>query len=80
MYFFRDSTGNEADLIMERNGEPMAIEIKAGKKIDNSMLRGLNYWQKYQPKSHCMLIHAGTTHKMMNDKLSVLPCTEIVNI
>lgn len=80
MYFFRDSTGNEVDLIMERDGETIAIEIKASKKFDNSMVRGLNYWQKYQPKSHCMLIHGGTTHKMMNDKLSVLPWTEIANI
>jgi predicted AAA+ superfamily ATPase len=51
MYFFRDSTGNEVDLIMERDGETIAIEIKAGKKFDNSMVRGLNYWQKYQPKA-----------------------------
>jgi uncharacterized protein len=43
MYYFRDSAGNEIDLILEREDEPIAIEIKSNKKIDDSMFRGLKY-------------------------------------
>jgi len=34
-------TGNEIDLILEREGEPVAIEIKSSKKIEDNMMPGL---------------------------------------
>ena len=80
MYFFRDSAANEIDLIIEREGEPLAIEIKSGGKITDNMLRGLKYWQKLQPNSQCMLLHGGTLNEIINQRMSVLPWTEIVNL
>jgi predicted AAA+ superfamily ATPase len=46
MYFFRDSAGNEVDLILEKNETIFAIEIKATNKPDSSHFAGLKYWQK----------------------------------
>lgn len=80
MYYFRDSVGNEIDLIIEREGEPLAIEIKSGTKIADGMLRGLKYWQKLQPTSHCMLLHGGLSNEIINEKMSIIPWTEIVNL
>ena len=47
MYFFRDSAGNEVDLILEKNETIFAIEIKATHKPDSSHFAGLKYWQKH---------------------------------
>lgn len=80
MYFFRDSAANEIDLIIEREGEPIAIEIKSGSKISDNMLRGLKYWQKLQPGSQCILLHGGTLNEIINERMSILPWTEIVNL
>jgi predicted AAA+ superfamily ATPase len=80
MYYFRDSVGNEVDLITERNEEPRAIEIKAGIKADNNMLRGLKYWQKLQPKSNCILINGGSKHVIITETMNALPWTEVVNL
>ncbi len=80
MYFFRDSAANEIDLILERDGEPMAIEIKSGSNISDGMARGLKYWQKLQPNSQCFLLHGGSTHEIVNESMSILPWTEIVNL
>ncbi|MCU0339046.1 MAG: ATP-binding protein [Spirosomaceae bacterium] len=80
MYYFRDSAGNEIDLILERESEPIAIEIKSSKKVEDSMLRGLKYWQKLQPQSQSILLHAGDRNEILNEKMSVLPYTEISNI
>ncbi|MBY0477198.1 MAG: ATP-binding protein [Chitinophagaceae bacterium] len=80
MYYFRDSIGNEVDLIMERDGEPMAIEIKAGNKADSNMLRGLKYWQKLQPKSNCILVNGGNKTVSVTETMNVMPWTEVVNI
>ena len=80
MYYFRDTVGNEVDLVIERNGEPLAIEIKAGVKADNNMLRGLKYWQKLQPKSNCILINSGSNNVIITETMSVLPWTEVINL
>ena len=80
MYYFRDSAGNEIDLILEREGEPIAIEIKSSKKVEDSMLRGLKYWQKLQPNSQTILLHGGDRDELLNEKMSILPFNEIINL
>lgn len=80
LYYFRDNVGNEVDLITEKNGEPFAIEIKAAVKVKPDMLHGLNFWQKYQPISHSVLLHAGKTNEVVNDRLGIVPWTEVSNL
>lgn len=80
MYYFRDSTGNEVDLISERDGEPVAIEIKAGGKINNNNLRGLKYWQKYQPKSQSVLVYGGKSNGLINERISIVSWKEVANM
>ena len=80
VYYFRDSTGNEVDLISEREGELVAFEMKAGGKINNNMLRGLKYWQKYQPGSRGVLVYGGRISKMINERISIASWTEVANI
>jgi len=81
MYYFRDSTGNEVDLISERDGAPVAIEIKASSQANNNNLRGLKFWQKYQPKSQCVLVYKGKANgTAINEKISAVPWTEVVNM
>jgi uncharacterized protein len=80
MYFFRDSVGNEFDLILEREGAPMAIEIKSSKKVDESMLAGLKYWKKLQPNSNSLLVYGGEQNAIINEKMSIIPWQEVANI
>ena len=80
MYYFRDNVGNEVDLITERDENPLAIEIKSASKFDNSMLRGLNFWKKNQPKGNSILLYGGSTAQIISDTLSIVPWTEVVNI
>ncbi|GAC1450101.1 MAG: hypothetical protein NVSMB7_12260 [Chitinophagaceae bacterium] len=51
LHFFRDSTGNEVEVVMGKNGEIVGIEIKATKKPARDNTRGLLYWKKYQRAS-----------------------------
>ena len=80
MYYFRDNTGNEVDLITEREGEPLAIEIKSAAKVTSDMFRSLNFWQKYQPMSHSILLHKGKANEELSDRIGVVPWTEVVNL
>ncbi len=80
LYYFRDSAGNEVDLVHEREGEPIAIEIKSGSSLNSSMFRGLNYWQKLQPQSRCILLHGGQANEFVKETMSVIPWTEVANL
>lgn len=80
MYYFRDSAGNEVDLIIEKNSEIIGIEIKATKKPGIRHFQGLKYWQKYQQNSTGILLHGGSKNDMIDDRVSILPWQEIGNV
>ncbi len=80
MYYFRDNLGNEVDLILEREGQPTAIEIKAAAKPNSAMLRGLNFWKRNQPNGTGILIHRGSSNEMIDNQLSLVPWTEVINL
>lgn len=80
LYYFRDNVGNEVDLITEKNGEPLAVEIKASSRVNSTMLRGLHFWQKNQPLSHSVLLHSGEVNKTYNERIGIVPWTEVANL
>jgi uncharacterized protein len=45
-YFWRDKTGHEIDLVIEKSDALIPIEIKSGKTFRSSWLHDLHYWQK----------------------------------
>src|SRR5688500_13583802 len=45
-FFFRDSNGNEIDLLIDEGQSFKVVEIKFGKTINDDYYRGLNVWGK----------------------------------
>jgi hypothetical protein len=45
IYFWRDSTGHEIDLILEFGSDLTAIEVKSGQTFSSDFLKGLKYWR-----------------------------------
>ncbi|MGB1450702.1 MAG: ATP-binding protein, partial [Marinirhabdus sp.] len=45
LYFWRNSRGNEIDLLLDQGNALSPIEIKAGKTITPDFFKGLKYWQ-----------------------------------
>ncbi len=43
-FFWRDSNGNEIDLIVDHGGKMMPIEIKSGKTLNRDFFSGLERW------------------------------------
>lgn len=46
MYFWRDNSGNEIDLILERDGRVHVWEIKSGSTYHSDHFKGLRFWKK----------------------------------
>jgi len=59
-YFFRDSVGNEVDLLEESGPKVYTYEIKLSKTLSSSVFKGLNYYQKLNPDNDkSFLIYTG---------------------
>jgi hypothetical protein len=63
IYFWRDRSGHEVDLILERDGIPTAIEIQATETVRKDLFKGLNTWKKLAHQdsaTESALIYAGS--------------------
>jgi uncharacterized protein len=79
MYFFRDSAGNEVDLIIEQDGKPKGIEIKSTVKRTPDMLKGLRYWLKNNRGSTTVLIYSGEKEESTVDNIHIVGWKEVAN-
>ncbi len=66
MYYWRDSQGNEVDLIIEDGENLYPIEIKSGQTVTGSMMSGLDYWCKLDGTDSGMLIYGGSDNYTRN--------------
>ncbi len=69
LYFFRDSNGNEVDLLYENGRNIIPIEIKSSETFNIDFLKGINYFSKiYNQKfKKSYLIYAGKTEQKVNN-------------
>jgi hypothetical protein len=65
LYFFRDSNGNEIDLIIDSGTKRIPVEIKAGGTFSPDFLKGIHYWQtlvnssRSNGEQHGFIIYGG---------------------
>ena len=59
-YFWRDATGNEVDLLIEKGLDLAAIEIKSGKTIQQEFFKNLKHFKKVNPAATSWLVYGGT--------------------
>jgi hypothetical protein len=62
LYFWRDSAGNEIDVIVEQGETLIPIEIKAGQTVTSDAIAGLEKWHVLasQPEVPAFLVYGGT--------------------
>jgi uncharacterized protein len=63
MYYFRDTNGNEIDLLLDSGSDVLPVEIKSGQTIHGEFFKGLEYWRRLTdaPDARAVLIHGGDT-------------------
>ena len=74
LFFWRDNTGNEIDLLIHSNNELVPVEIKSGQTISSELFKGLEFWQKLQ-KSEVKgyLVYAGEMEQQRSNGIKVVP-------
>lgn len=61
LYYYRENSGNEIDLIIDRGSRQTGIEIKSGQTFKSEFLKGLDFWRKLDEVKHdtSVLIYTG---------------------
>ncbi|MHA8050403.1 ATP-binding protein [Aquirufa sp. ROCK-SH2] len=77
LYFWRDSAGNEVDLLIDNGNQILPVEIKSGQTITNQFFKGLLYWNKITESTGGTLIYAGTENQMRSHEMRVVPYSEM---
>jgi hypothetical protein len=67
--FWRDSNGNEIDLILEKGNKTRAFEIKSSSTLRMDFLKNLKLWNKLtdSPVENAAVIYAGDTNFLTSD-------------
>ena len=59
-YYWRDRTGNEIDILIDKAAGVIPLEIKASATYNKSFLKGITYWKKIQPATEqSFLVYTG---------------------
>jgi len=69
LYFWRDSTGNEVDCIMEKALSIIAIEIKGGKTVHGDFFKSFAYLKELKqfPPSQNIVVYTGTENQKWHE-------------
>jgi len=78
LHFFRDSNGQEIDLLVGEGHQPMPIEIKSSSTFSQSLLKGLRRFQEntLTPATRAGLIYNGKAMQL-SDGIACVPFSEI---
>ena len=74
IYFWRDQTGHEVDLLIEEGTQLYPVEIKSGQTIASRMFESLSWWCNHarQPLTNATLVYGGDRTHTQN-QISVRP-------
>jgi hypothetical protein len=72
LYYWREKSGHEIDVITENGHNLIALEIKSGKTITSDYFRNLHYWKKLSNSDEGHILYAGDQYQKRSDGIEVL--------
>jgi predicted AAA+ superfamily ATPase len=80
MFYWRDKTGHEIDVIIDYKGKTTPIEIKSSKTINTDYFRHLKYWNNLSKNDNSIIIYSGTQEQKRSDGTVITNWQNIGNI
>ena len=73
LFFWRDNTGHEVDILIEQNNNLLPVEIKSGKTITVEFFNGMNYWRKISGTGRGIVVYSGEQPQTYSDGNQIIP-------
>lgn len=67
LYFWRDKTGHEIDIIVDQAGKLLPIEIKSGQTFNSEFLKNIQYWRNLSKTKNGVVLYAGKENQKRSD-------------
>ncbi len=80
LFYWRDKTGHEIDVIIEKNEKLIPIEIKSGKTINTDFFKHLKYWNNLSKNDNALIIYSGNQEQERSDGTMITNWRNINNI
>ncbi len=72
LFYWRDKTGHEIDIIIDTAGMLLPIEIKSGQTVTDDFFKNLSYWNNLSGVKKSFLLYGGTLKQMRSTGTTVL--------
>lgn len=72
LFYWRDKTGHEIDVIVDNNDTLLPIEIKAGKTINTEFFKNLLYWNTLSGMHNGYLVYTGNENQRRSNGIEVI--------
>lgn len=72
LFFWRDKTGHEIDVLIDEGVDLIPIEIKSGKTINSDYFKNLKFWMKLSGQKKGMVLYCGEQSQSRSDGVKVL--------
>jgi predicted AAA+ superfamily ATPase len=72
LYFWRDKTGHEIDLLIDKTGSLYPVEIKSGQTINPGFFNNLLYYNRLSGSTGAALLYAGSETQNRSNGIKVV--------
>lgn len=76
LYYWRDKTGHEIDIIIDEVTQLIPVEIKSGMTIHPDYFKHLNYWLKLSGEKKGYVLYQGNDIQKRTNGITVMPWRE----
>ncbi len=81
LYFWRDKTGNETDILIDSGKGLMPVEIKSGKTIHDEFFKGIRYFRKTSlVNNKAFVVYGGTSIQKRSENIEVISWKDVAMI
>lgn len=72
LYYWRDKTGHEIDVVIDNGSKLFPVEIKSGKTFNTEFFKNIDYWCNLSGSKHSILLYGGNQNQKRSDGKEVL--------
>lgn len=78
LYYWRDKTGHEVDIVIDNGLSLVPVEIKAGKTVNTEFFGNITYWNKLSGATSGYIAYAGDQIEERSNGITVLNWFELL--
>jgi predicted AAA+ superfamily ATPase len=80
LFFWRDSAGNEIDLLLAIGSNKIPVEIKSGQTVTSDYTKGILFWNKMTKTEGGFIVYGGDMMQNRSNGIRIVPFKEIDTI